>query len=98
MDTSDVRDENEKLALITKSPSSLGRPKYTLVIHGGAGTMSKADSTPEEYAAYRNALAEALKAGYAVLRDGGEAMDAAVAAVTSMEGDSCRDISGFSLS
>jgi len=34
---------------------------------------------------YRAALKSALEAGYAVLREGGEAMDAAVAAVTVME-------------
>ena len=60
--------------------------KYTLVIHGGAGTMDKARSTPELRAQYKAALARALMAGYGVLRDGGEAMDAAVAAVSSMEG------------
>lgn len=59
---------------------------YKLVVHGGAGTMSKANSTPEKYAAYKLALAQALRAGHAVLQDGGEAMDAAVAAVTVMEG------------
>lgn len=34
---------------------------YVLVIHGGAGTMSKEGSTPEQQAAYKAALAEALK-------------------------------------
>jgi len=33
---------------------------YVLVIHGGAGTMSKEGSTPEQRAAYRAALSEAL--------------------------------------
>jgi L-asparaginase / beta-aspartyl-peptidase len=59
---------------------------YVLVIHGGAGMMSRAGSTPEQQAQYKAALSSALRAGYAVLRDGGEAMDAAVAAVTVMEG------------
>jgi L-asparaginase / beta-aspartyl-peptidase len=58
---------------------------YVLVIHGGAGTMSRAGSTPEQRLAYRIALGEALRAGYAVLKEGGEAMDAAVAAVATME-------------
>jgi len=47
--------------------------------------MSKESSTPEQRARYKAALRNALKAGYAALRDGGEAMDAAVAAVASME-------------
>ena len=60
--------------------------RYVLVIHGGAGTMSKEQSTPERRAQYKAALSKALKAGHAVLEDGGEAMDAAVAAVAVMEG------------
>lgn len=59
---------------------------YTLVIHGGAGTMSKDASTPARRAQYKAALAAALLAGYTVLSEGGEAMDAAVAAVSAMEG------------
>lgn len=58
---------------------------YVLVIHGGAGTMSKVGSTPEQRQAYRIALGKALRTGYAVLKAGGEAMDAAVAAVVTME-------------
>ena len=64
-------------------------PNYVLVIHGGAGTMSREGSTPEKRATYRAALSRALKAGYDVLKNGGEAMDAAVAAVSVMEGGSC---------
>jgi hypothetical protein len=48
--------------------------------------MSKAGSTPEQQSRYKAALRAALRAGYAVLRDGGEAMDAALAAVKVMEG------------
>ena len=62
------------------------KPRYVLVIHGGAETMPKEGATPEQVARYKSALSRALEAGYAVLKDGGEAMDAAVAAVSSMEG------------
>ena len=75
----------EKKLLIPK-PSN--KPRYVLVIHGGAGTMSREASTPEREARYKTALSSALRAGYAVLQDGGEAMDAVVAAVMSMEGES----------
>lgn len=61
--------------------------RYVLVIHGGAGTMSKDRSTPELRVKYKAALSAALRAGHAVLKDGAEAMDAAVAAVSSMEGN-----------
>lgn len=74
----------EKLPLLPHRPR--GGQKFVLVIHGGAGTMSRATSTPGRQALYKTALKTALEAGYAVLREGGEAMDAAVAAVTVLEG------------
>jgi L-asparaginase / beta-aspartyl-peptidase len=43
-------------------------------------------STPEQQELYREALRSALRAGYSVLQAGGEAIDAAVAAVSAMEG------------
>ncbi|RDB24716.1 putative isoaspartyl peptidase/L-asparaginase [Hypsizygus marmoreus] len=73
----------EKQPLLEPRPSKGER--YTLVIHGGAGTMSKQGSTSEQQAAYKAALTAALEVGYNILREGGEAMDAVVAAVTSME-------------
>ncbi|OAX40522.1 N-terminal nucleophile aminohydrolase [Rhizopogon vinicolor AM-OR11-026] len=68
-----------------KPANNSAEPNYVLVIHGGAGTMSREGSTPEQRTAYRAALSRALKAGYNVLKQGGEAMDAVVAAVSVME-------------
>ncbi|PPQ99735.1 hypothetical protein CVT24_009718 [Panaeolus cyanescens] len=59
--------------------------RYVLVIHGGAGTMSKEGSTPAQRAEYKAALSRSLLSGYDVLSHGGEAMDAVVAAVKIME-------------
>lgn len=58
---------------------------YTLAIHGGAGTILKADLTPEMEAAYKQALESGLAAGYAVLKKGGSAMDAVTAATVVLE-------------
>jgi beta-aspartyl-peptidase (threonine type) len=52
-----------------------------LLVHGGAGAATK-DET-----AYRRGLLEAAERGHAVLRGGGAAVDAVVAAVRSMEDD-----------
>ena len=41
--------------------------KFSLAIHGGAGTILKTDMTAELEQAYINGLEEALAAGYAVL-------------------------------
>ncbi|GBE81372.1 asparaginase [Sparassis latifolia] len=77
---------HEKQALLPSKPAMVhGNAKYTLVIHGGAGTMERHSSTPELQVQYKTALSNALLAGYAILSAGGEAMDAAVAAVSSME-------------
>lgn len=56
-----------------------------IVIHGGAGTITRSSLTPELEAEYRAALEEALSAGHLVLRNGGSSLDAVVAAVTVME-------------
>ncbi|KAI0790695.1 nucleophile aminohydrolase [Abortiporus biennis] len=75
---------DEKTSLISRGETRK-KQKFVLVIHGGAGTMLKENSTPELRAKYKRALSQALQAGYTVLKDGGEAMDAAVAAVATME-------------
>jgi L-asparaginase / beta-aspartyl-peptidase len=58
---------------------------FTLVIHGGAGTIVKEDMTPELEAAYQEALKEALDAGFAVLEEGGSAVNAVKAAIVILE-------------
>lgn len=80
---------DEKTPLLPKE----GRPsgaKHVLVIHGGAGTILRERSSPEQEARYHAALRAALQTGNAILRSGGEAMDAVVAAVTVLEGMRCR--------
>ncbi|MEO6814629.1 MAG: isoaspartyl peptidase/L-asparaginase [Ginsengibacter sp.] len=59
--------------------------KISIAIHGGAGTILKEDMTPELEEAYRDALKDALDAGYAVLEIGGSAVHAVKAAVVVME-------------
>ena len=54
-------------------------------IHGGAGTMAREDFTPERAAKYHEGLQQALQAGYAVLEQGGTAVEAVKAAINQME-------------
>lgn len=58
---------------------------FTLVIHGGAGTILKEDMTPELEKAYMNVLQSALDAGFGVLQEGGSAINAVKAAIVLME-------------
>lgn len=59
--------------------------KYTIVVHGGAGTILKEDMTPDLEAAYMQGLEQGLLAGYAVLEEGGTAINAVKAAIVLME-------------
>jgi len=58
---------------------------FSIVIHGGAGTILKEDMTPELEKAYSQGLDEALSAGYAVLEQGGSASNAVKAAIVVLE-------------
>lgn len=58
---------------------------YAFAIHGGAGTILKANMSDEQEAAYEAKLTEALAAGEKVLADNGAALDAVIAAITVME-------------
>src|SRR6476620_1109470 len=59
--------------------------KFSIAIHGGAGTILKEDMTEELESAYRDALQQSLDAGYAVLENGGTAVTAVKAAVIYLE-------------
>ncbi|MFC7332264.1 isoaspartyl peptidase/L-asparaginase family protein [Rhodocista pekingensis] len=63
------------------------RPAWTLVVHGGAGTMDRERMGPETEAAYRAALSAALERGGAVLEAGGSALDAVEAVIRGLEDD-----------
>ncbi len=58
---------------------------FSITIHGGAGTILKEDMTPELEKAYITGLEDALHAGYAVLEQGGSAVNAVKAAVVVLE-------------
>ena len=60
---------------------------WTLVIHGGAGSMTRGKLAPEQDSAARAGLTKALEAGSAVLNKGGSAMDAVSAAIMVLEDD-----------
>jgi L-asparaginase / beta-aspartyl-peptidase len=61
--------------------------KFGLVIHGGAGTIDRANMTPEKERKYRAGLERALAAGYDILKRGGSSLDATEAAVRVLEDD-----------
>ena len=58
---------------------------FGMAIHGGAGTLPRADMSGEAERQYRAGLREAIDAGYAVLHDGGTSLDAVTRAVVLLE-------------
>ena len=73
------------IAALTATAALAEAQPTALVIHGGAGTISRETLSAEREAEIRRDLERALEAGHAVLRDGGSALDAVSAAVVVME-------------
>ena len=58
---------------------------FALAIHGGCGVLAPHDLEPAAWQDARLDLARALRAGWSLLRDGGQALDAVEAAVVVLE-------------
>jgi len=61
--------------------------KFSLAIHGGAGTIAPEQITPAIERELRAGLQQSLDAGRAILQNGGSSLDAVVAAVRVLEDD-----------
>ena len=70
--------------LMSSAVYSASQP-IAIAIHGGAGTIEKSRFTPEQEAAYRNTLRQAVEAGYAQLERGHTSLDAVTQAITILE-------------
>jgi beta-aspartyl-peptidase (threonine type) len=78
---------NLALALMMAIPAFAqdNADKITLVIHGGAGTITRGNMTPEKEKAYKEVLNIALQKGYGVLKQGGTSVQAVEATIRVME-------------
>lgn len=70
---------------IAQGNSTKPNDKFVLVIHGGAGTITQKNMTPEKEKAFNEALNTALATGYDTLKKGGTALDAVEMVVRYME-------------
>jgi len=61
------------------------KSNYTIVIHGGAGTILKKNMSPEKEATYRAKLKEALHVGDSILKNGGICLEAVEQVIHVME-------------
>jgi beta-aspartyl-peptidase (threonine type) len=68
-------------------PGKVADPKqeWAIVIHGGAGTITRDKMTPELDKEYRAALTEAMDKGKKILSEGGSALDAVEQTIRIME-------------
>jgi len=58
---------------------------FSIVIHGGAGSVKKSETTPQQEQDYHHGLQEALEAGCKLLESGKSALEAVEAAVSALE-------------
>ena len=65
----------------------MAHKNWTLLVHGGAGSMVRGKLSAEQDSGARAGLTNALDAGAAVLAEGGSAMDAVAASVIELEND-----------
>ena len=59
--------------------------KFSIALHGGAGTLVKGAMTVKLEAKYKQHLEEALKVGYSILEKGGTALEAVEKTVVELE-------------
>jgi len=68
-----------------QTSASVNRQEWAIVIHGGAGGISRDNITPELDKEYRAGLLTALNTGRKILSDGGSALDAVEQTIRTME-------------
>lgn len=76
------------LIFCTLSMRAQRTESYTLVIHGGAGTITRSNMTPEMEKAYNRSLHRALDLGEKLLASGRSALDVVEQVVRLLEDDS----------
>ena len=69
----------------TFSVSSFAENPVAIAIHGGAGTLSKADMTPQKQRQYEATLKTAVETGYALLKSGASGERAIIETLKIME-------------
>ncbi len=77
--SNNVNSENQRSVTETE------KPDYAIAIHGGAGTILKANMSDEKEQEYRLALNQALDIGESILKEGGSSLDAIEKTIHFME-------------
>ncbi len=72
---------------VSMTGSAAAKPKWAIVVHGGAGVIERNDLSPEQDKAYREAMGRVANVGADILKTGGSALDAIEAAIHILEDD-----------
>jgi beta-aspartyl-peptidase (threonine type) len=73
------------LLVMMLASTAHAQTKPIFVMHGGAGTITRASMTPEVEKQYRETIEQALRAGHAILSKGGVSLDAVEAGIRILE-------------
>ena len=68
-----------------KTSTTSQKQEWAIVVHGGAGNITRENVTPEMDKEYRAALLVAMNTGKKILSDGGSALDAVEQTIRTME-------------
>jgi len=67
------------------SLGAVAEAPVAIAVHGGAGTITRENMSPEQEAAYRTAMDQAVSSGYAALQRGLSGIDVVVAVIKLLE-------------
>lgn len=71
--------------VVLKDTIAIKTNEFAIVIHGGAGNISRENMSAEVEAAYKLKLEEAIRVGYSILKNGGSSLDAVQKTINIME-------------
>ncbi len=77
--------KNENKSSQNQTIAAIPKQQWAIVIHGGAGGMTRENLAPELDTEYRAALTVAVNTGKKILADGGSALDAVEQTIRTME-------------
>ncbi|AUC85828.1 beta-aspartyl-peptidase [Polaribacter sp. ALD11] len=77
--------KNKSESSTEEKKENIKQNEFAIIIHGGAGTILKKNLSEEKEKAYKFKLEEAIRTGYAILKDGGTSQEAVVKTIQVME-------------
>ncbi|WP_034042590.1 isoaspartyl peptidase/L-asparaginase family protein [Wocania ichthyoenteri] len=69
----------------TEITTETPKQEFSIIIHGGAGTILKKNMSSEMETAYKQKLEEAIRIGYDILKNGGTSLEAVTKTINIME-------------